>query len=105
MAAALQERGIPAIVSVPGERIEQPTVAGIRAFYDGLVHGASVDAALQEWRAASKQEDDNTGNWGKPRLHLAAHGNLFYMMNLRQQGGYVVETGRPGTGDRQAGNK
>jgi hypothetical protein len=79
IAPALIERGIPAVVAMQYEVIDDYAVAFNKMFYQALTNGLSVDEAVSAgrsamWASARRGEAE----WGVPVLYLrATNGTLF----------------------------
>jgi WD40 repeat protein len=82
-AVILVQRGIPAVLAMQYEITDRAAIELARTFYEALVEGLPVDAALGEARIAISQEIANTVEWGTPVLYMrSADGLLFTIQRL-----------------------
>ena len=79
-AAILVRRGMPAVVAMQYEITDRAAVEFARSFYEALVEGLPVDAAVTEARKAISLAVNNTVEWGTPVLYMRApQGAIFQL--------------------------
>ena len=79
-AAILVRRGMPAVVAMQYEITDRAAVEFARSFYEALVEGLPVDAAVAEARKAISLAVTNTVEWGTPVLYMRApQGAIFQL--------------------------
>lgn len=79
-AAILVRRGMPAVVAMQYEITDRAAVEFARSFYEALVEGLPVDAAVTEARKAISLAVANTVEWGTPVLYMRApQGAIFQL--------------------------
>jgi Tfp pilus assembly protein PilF len=77
-ASALVMGGVPAVVAMSGPVSDAAAVAFSRTFYQRLVAGDPIEAAMTEGRLAIQRADPEDGAWAIPALFLrSADGMLF----------------------------
>jgi hypothetical protein len=69
IAAALVQRGIPAVLTTPYAIAEQATVTLAQNLYEALVAGLPLDLAMARARAAIQSEGPGTMEWAVTALH------------------------------------
>src|SRR5215212_3998519 len=75
-AATLERRGIPAVVAMQYQITDKAAIEFSSAFYESLVDGLPVDAAVTEARVAVSM--DSMLEWGTPVLYMRSpDGHLF----------------------------
>lgn len=77
-AATLMRRGIPAVIAMQYEITDRAAIEFSRSFYEALVNGMAVDAAVAEARKAVSIGVNNTIEWGTPVLFLRAADGLIF---------------------------
>ncbi|MCB0164217.1 MAG: CHAT domain-containing protein [Anaerolineae bacterium] len=84
VAPALIERGVPAVVAMQYEVIDDAAIAFNKMFYTALANGLSVDEAVSEGRLAmwhSARRDDEA-EWGVVALYLRAKDGVLFPERL-----------------------
>jgi hypothetical protein len=77
-ASILMRRGIPAVLAMQYDITDRAAIEFARAFYEALVDGLPVDAAVAEARKAINTGVANTLEWGTPVLYMRSpNGDLF----------------------------
>jgi formylglycine-generating enzyme required for sulfatase activity len=77
-ASILVRRGIPAVLAMQYPITDRAAIEFSRTFYESLVDGLPVDAAVVESRVAISLAVHNTVEWGTPMLYMrSADGLLF----------------------------
>ncbi len=77
-AAALVERGIPAVLAIPYEMTDAAVVELARAFYEAIAEGVPVDVAMAEARKAVSLALANSVEWGAPALYMGTPDGLLF---------------------------
>ena len=77
-AAILVRRGIPAVLAMQYEITDQAAIEFARAFYEALLDGLAVDAAVAEARKAISLAVANTVEWGTPVLHMRSPDGVLF---------------------------
>jgi plastocyanin len=80
-AATLVRRGIPAVLAMQYEITDQAAIELSRAFYEAVVDGMPVDAALTEARKAVSLAVVNTLEWGTPVLYMRSPNGVLFHTN------------------------
>lgn len=79
-ASILVRRGIPAVLAMQYAITDRAAIEFARTFYESLVDGFPVDAAVVESRVAISLAVHNTVEWGTPVLYMRSpDGRLFRM--------------------------
>lgn len=74
----LVRRGIPAVLAMQYEITDRAAIEFARAFYEAIVDGMPVDAAVAEARVAITIAVNNTVEWGTPVIYMRApNGRIF----------------------------
>jgi tetratricopeptide (TPR) repeat protein len=82
-AAILVRKGIPAVLAMQYEITDRAAIVFARGFYEALVNGIPVDAAVAEARKAISLAVNNTIEWGTPVLYLRApDGKVFDLAKM-----------------------
>jgi hypothetical protein len=77
-AATLVRGGVPAVIAMQYEIIDTAATEFARTFYEALVDGLPVDAAVDEARRAISVSVSNSLEWGIPVLFMrSADGHIF----------------------------
>ncbi len=77
-ASILVRRGIPAVLAMQYDITDRAAIEFSHAFYEALVEGLPVDAAVTEARKAVSVALPDTMEWGTPVLYLrASDGRIF----------------------------
>jgi hypothetical protein len=79
-AAALGQRGIPAVLAMQYEISDRAAIELTSAFYESLADGLPVDAALAEARTSISLGMTNSLEWGTPVLYLRAQDGVLFEM-------------------------
>jgi hypothetical protein len=78
VAPALVKAEIPAVVANQYSILDKTAIAFSRQFYQALVGGMTIEAAVSAGRIAAYNADNEGRDWGVPVLYLrAADGQLF----------------------------
>ena len=91
-AAILVRRGIPAVLAMQYEITDRAAMEFSRAFYEALVDGYPVDAAVTEARKSISLAVTNTVEWGTPVLYMRAPQGVIFQIPEAQR------VRRPGAG-------
>jgi len=79
-ASILVRRGIPAVLAMQYAITDRAAIEFARTFYDALVDGLPVDAAVVESRVAISLAVHNTVEWGTPVLYMRSPDGLLFKM-------------------------
>jgi hypothetical protein len=94
-AMVLVRRGIPAVLAMQYEITDRAAVEFARAFYEALIDGTPVDAAVAEARKAISMAIGHTVEWATPVLYLRAPDGALFTVRERPLSGSIVEPQRP----------
>ncbi len=79
-ASILVRRGLPAVVAMQYEITDRAAIELSRAFYEALVDGLPVDAAVASARVSVSLAVNNTVEWGTPVLYMRAPDGILFEM-------------------------
>jgi hypothetical protein len=80
VAQTLVQQGVPAVIAMQFEIIDQAAITFASEFYSAIADGYPVDAALSEARLGI-HSDDNDIEWGTPVLYLRAPDGRLFSVN------------------------
>src|SRR5205085_11823559 len=84
-AATLVRRGVAAVVAMQYEISDRAAIEFCHAFYESLVDGFPVDAAVSEARKAIELAIENTVEWATPVLYMHAQDGQLFRIATRQR--------------------
>jgi hypothetical protein len=105
-AANLVRRGIPAVLATQYEITDEAAIEFSRTFYETLVGGTPVDAAVAEARKAVSLAVTNSVEWGAPVLYMRSSDGVLWEKGTDEmkEKTFRQETGQDsGTGDKIEG--
>ena len=79
-ASILVRRGIPAVLAMQYAITDRAAIEFARTFYESLVDGLPVDAAVVESRVAISLAVHNTVEWGTPVLYMRSPDGVLFKM-------------------------
>jgi len=79
-ASILVRRGIPAVLAMQYAITDRAAIEFARTFYESLVDGLPVDAAVVESRVAISLAVHNTVEWGTPVLYMRSPDGILFRM-------------------------
>lgn len=79
-ASILVRRGLPAVLAMQYPITDRAAIEFSRTFYESLVDGLPVDAAVVESRVAISLAVNNTVEWGTPVLYMRSPDGVLFKM-------------------------
>ncbi|MBN2393495.1 MAG: SUMF1/EgtB/PvdO family nonheme iron enzyme [Anaerolineae bacterium] len=79
-ASILVRRGLPAVLAMQYPITDRAAIEFSRTFYESLVDGLPVDAAVVESRVAISMAINNTVEWGTPVLFMRSPDGVLFKM-------------------------
>ncbi len=91
VAQSLLKAGIPAVIAMQSNILDKAAVTFAKVFYESIVDGYPVDAALTQTRIAIYAKDNKKAEWGIPVLHMRSpDGCLFDIKPGREESDEVT---------------